>query len=195
MNKEDKRNKILESQGIRMVRMEREIKPVSRLVDPLSVPRERSTNVEKERVLPKPELIRKEVPVPDSKEVEKAPIPEIMKVKKGKSYKKLILVLLAAALLLYGGYIIQKKFNISDLLDWRTSSSEKLIRDVGKLVDLPANETPSIMTVTDLGPLAGQTFFSNAQIGDKVLIYSQSKRAILYRPDEKRIIVSASISE
>lgn len=66
--------------------------------------------------------------------------------------------------------------------------SQELIEKVGRLIVLPENEQPTIATVTDLAKLKGQPFFARAQIGDKVLIYSQSKKAILYRPSADKII-------
>ena len=64
----------------------------------------------------------------------------------------------------------------------------QLIDDIGKLVELPKDETPTIATVTDAEKLKTQPFFQEAQDGDKVVIYSQSKRAILYRPSTKKVI-------
>jgi len=64
---------------------------------------------------------------------------------------------------------------------------EKLVNEVSQLMLLPA-ETPLIATVTDQTKTSEQKFFSNAKVGDKVLVYKAEKKAILYRPDEKRII-------
>lgn len=63
---------------------------------------------------------------------------------------------------------------------------------ISKFIDLP-NETPTIATVTDKEKLKGQIFFSNSQNGDKVLIFSESKKAILYRPETGKVIEVTSI--
>ena len=67
------------------------------------------------------------------------------------------------------------------------------IRAVGALVALPIGETPTIATITDLNPLKGQEFFKEATLGDKVLIFSKSKKAILYNPNINKIISIAPI--
>ncbi len=71
--------------------------------------------------------------------------------------------------------------------------SKELIAKVGKLIVLPANEQPTTATVTDLEKLKGQPFFEKAQLGDKVLIYSQAKQAILYRPSTNQIVELAPL--
>lgn len=70
----------------------------------------------------------------------------------------------------------------------------QLVAEVSKLMVLPQNEQPTIATVTDLAKLQGQPFFANAQVGDKVLIYSQAGKAILYRPSENKIIELAPLN-
>lgn len=64
----------------------------------------------------------------------------------------------------------------------------KLVSEVGKLIDLPSGEDPTLATVTDVTKLQNQPFFSRAKNGDKVLIYTQAKKAILYDPNAKKII-------
>jgi hypothetical protein len=63
-----------------------------------------------------------------------------------------------------------------------------LVADVGDHMLLPADETPTLATVSDMHALEGQEFFKNAEVGDKVLMYLRSKRAIIYRPSIDRII-------
>lgn len=71
---------------------------------------------------------------------------------------------------------------------------QALVAAVGKLVELPAGETPTIATVSDATKLQNQAFFAQAKNGDKVLIYSQAKRAILYRPADSKVIEVAPIN-
>jgi hypothetical protein len=71
---------------------------------------------------------------------------------------------------------------------------QQLLDKVGKLTVLPAGETPTIATVTDISKLKDQAFFVNAVNGDKVLIYTQAKKAFLYRPSTNKIINIAPVN-
>lgn len=63
-----------------------------------------------------------------------------------------------------------------------------LVSDVGEHMLLPDDETPTLATVSDMHALEGQVFFRNAKEGDKVLMYLQAQRAIIYRPSIDKII-------
>lgn len=70
----------------------------------------------------------------------------------------------------------------------------KVVEEVGKLMDLPIGEVPTVATVTDITKLQSQAFFARAKNGDKVLIYQNAQRAILYDQKAKRIIEVAPIN-
>lgn len=59
---------------------------------------------------------------------------------------------------------------------------------VSKLISVPADETPTLATVTDKEKLKDQPFFKDAQNGDQILIFPQAKKAIIYREKENRLI-------
>ena len=58
--------------------------------------------------------------------------------------------------------------------------AKEVVAKVSKLAALPTDETPTIATVSDPAALKDQAFFANALKGDKVLIYTNAKKAILY---------------
>ena len=74
------------------------------------------------------------------------------------------------------------------------AETDTLVSEVGKLIALPSDEKPTIATVSDVEKVKEQAFFKNAKNGDKVLIYTNAKKAILYRPDEKRIIEVGAVN-
>ncbi len=67
-----------------------------------------------------------------------------------------------------------------------------LTKKIGKVMDLPENEVPTLATVTNKEKLDDQAFFKKAENGDKILIYVDAGRAILYRPSTGKIIDTAS---
>jgi hypothetical protein len=71
---------------------------------------------------------------------------------------------------------------------------ESLVSKVSKLVLLPTDETPTVATVSDPEALKDQAFFANAVKGDKVLIYAQAKKAILYSVTMNKIIDVAPLN-
>ncbi len=96
-----------------------------------------------------------------------------------------ILVVLAAAIFFAMQY--RRVQSLSQQLDDLKANPQRAAEDqtkdlldkVGKLIVLP-DETPTIATVSDLEALKDQPFFANAEVGDKVLIYTQAKKAILF---------------
>src|SRR4030042_3690515 len=72
--------------------------------------------------------------------------------------------------------------------------TEDMIAKVREYVELPEDEEPSIVTVSDRDKLKGHPFFSKAKNGDKVLIYSKARKAVLYDPTEQKIVNVALIT-
>lgn len=71
---------------------------------------------------------------------------------------------------------------------------ESLVEKVGRLIVLPEDETPTIATVSDPEKLKDQPFFAKAKLGDKVLIYTNNKKAVIYDPDLDKVVEVAPIS-
>ncbi|HEY5806219.1 MAG TPA: hypothetical protein VIS56_02415 [Candidatus Saccharimonadales bacterium] len=71
--------------------------------------------------------------------------------------------------------------------------SKDLVDAVGKLIVLP-DESPAIATVDDKDKLTSQAFFKNAANGDKVLMYAEAKKAILYRPSVNKVLEVAYLN-
>lgn len=89
-----------------------------------------------------------------------------------------------------------KRFRASPQAATESAKEEvaKLVAKVSSLIAVPQDEIPTVATVSDVEKLKANAFFVNAKNGDKVLIYTSAKKAILYRPDEQKIIEIGPIS-
>ena len=67
------------------------------------------------------------------------------------------------------------------------------VASVGKLIVLP-DEQPTIATVNDPAKLKDQLFFAKSAKGDKVLIYTNARKAILYSPSQNKIVEVAPLN-
>lgn len=116
--------------------------------------------------------------------------------KSSKNLKKLLLMagiflLIMAAV---SAIFFYNKYSASQKLLKEASSSSKdeevasLVERVGKLIKLPEGEQPIVATVSDKEKLNDQPFFANAKNGDKMLIYNQAKKVILYDPEANLIL-------
>jgi hypothetical protein len=95
-------------------------------------------------------------------------------------------ILLFAAGVIISGFVIKHEPQVLGLS--AQSEITSLISQVGKLIVLPSNELPTVTSISDVTKLSDQPFFKNAKNGDKLLVYTNTKWGIIYRPSENRII-------
>ncbi len=105
---------------------------------------------------------------------------------------KVATLLMVIAIFTGGGYYVAMKK--ADTSGDSQKELEQTIKSIGKLMILPEDETPTLATVTDPKKLEGQPFFARAQAGDKILIYSNIKKVILYSPSMNKIIEVGGIN-
>lgn len=74
------------------------------------------------------------------------------------------------------------------------NEAAELLEKVGRLIDLPTDEQPTIATVSDPEKLKEQAFFVKAKEGFKVIVYTKAKKAILYDPVADKIIEVAPVN-
>jgi hypothetical protein len=90
-------------------------------------------------------------------------------------------------------YYIQYK-NVKNEQVNKEKEIKKLVTQVGKLILLPQDESPTVATVIDKDKLKNEAFFQKSENQDKVLIYTKWQKAILYRPSINLIINVAPIN-
>jgi hypothetical protein len=120
--------------------------------------------------------------------------PEI-KSGKGRGIIITVLSLALVAMVAVAGYLywqnMQLKKNPQEVA---LQQVKDIVTKVGRLILLPDGETPTIATVTDSSLLKDQPFFNKSQKGDQILIYTNAKEAILYRPSTNIIINVAPLN-
>lgn len=68
-----------------------------------------------------------------------------------------------------------------------------LLAQVSRLIVLPSEE-PTVATVSNIEALRNQPFFANAKNGDRVLIYVNARKAILYDPVNNKLLEVSPIN-
>lgn len=107
-----------------------------------------------------------------------------------------ILLLLVVATLSGSTFYFYREFSSTkaDPINAAQAETDRLLAKVSQLIVLPSDEAPVIATVSNPDELKDQEFFSNAKIGDKVLIYTNTKKAILYDPEAHIILNVAPVN-
>ena len=106
----------------------------------------------------------------------------------------IIALILGAGATLYAVKMYPQVLGLSKGQAQAQAEVDKLTTDVGKLIALPSDEKPTVATVSDAEKVKEQPFFKNAKNGDKVLIYTNAKKAILFRPSENRVIEVGAVN-
>ena len=107
---------------------------------------------------------------------------------------KILIVIIILGSLGAAGYFYKQYKEIKDNPNKISIDEIKSLTTViSKFMDLPADETPTLATVTDKEKLKDQDFFKKSENGDKILIYANAKKAILYRPSTQKVIEFAPL--
>lgn len=110
------------------------------------------------------------------------------------STKKIIIFLLILIFIFAG---LASYFYLHEKMHNQSSESQShidsIIKDVSKMILVPDNEKPTVAKVSDPDSLHSDIFFYDAQKDDYVLIYTLSKKAILYRSSIGKVINIAPV--
>jgi len=108
------------------------------------------------------------------------------------------LVVIAVVGALFAAGIISTGTTSTTIPDKGTSESaaeetEATLEMLGKHILLPENEKPVVATIKDVSELkSNSAFYKNASNGDKLIVFSKTKKAIIFSTD-KDIIINAGI--
>jgi type VI protein secretion system component VasK len=100
-----------------------------------------------------------------------------------------VIVALAATVVI----LWQQNATLRDTDQAVAEQAQQLKDKVSLLMEVP-DETPVIATVSAVEELRDQPFFKKAENGDKVLIFSAEKKAVIYRESTNKIINSGPIA-
>jgi hypothetical protein len=92
----------------------------------------------------------------------------------------LVLVMASASILLFVKYRHAANNN-------PTHQQQQFTEQLSQLIEMPPDQ-PVISTVLDKSKLTNRTLANRAHNGDLLFIFPQSKRLILYRPSDKKVV-------
>lgn len=107
------------------------------------------------------------------------------------SFAKILAIILAVTTLGFAGtsaYLYRQNQQLKNPQQVAQADLQSVLKKVGKLMTLPEGEEPTLATVVNPEKLAKEAFFANAKKGDKVLIYTQAKKVILYDPQTNKVL-------
>ncbi len=112
-------------------------------------------------------------------------------------WKIAVIIVAIAGVTLFALMYLNTKKQLQELQDPGVSGRTELqiiTEQAGRVAELPKDESPKMATVDNVSALSKQPFFKNAQNGDRVLIFENSNRALIFRPSTKKIVEFSSIS-
>lgn len=106
----------------------------------------------------------------------------------------IVIIFVTIIALSFGGYFYYKlnKFQNTPK-DLKEKEASSLVEMISSHYLFPVNESPTIATVSDPEALKTGSPFIGAMKGDKVFIFSQTGKAILYRPSIDKIVEIVSV--
>lgn len=112
-----------------------------------------------------------------------------------------VIILVASSLLAIIGILMYDRRQLQSKVSEQSqtqpvmSEADDLNSAVRGLIELPTIETPTVGTVADIEKLKQQSpGFEYAKTGDKLLIYTNAQRIVVYRPESNKIVSIVQIS-
>lgn len=102
---------------------------------------------------------------------------------------KFLIVLVLLALIGGGTYAYFKYRSKASVEKRAQAETVRLVKEVRKVMILPETDVPAVFDIQDPVLLTSQqAFFAGAEKGDKLLVYPQLGKAIVYSPKRKMIV-------
>lgn len=106
----------------------------------------------------------------------------------------ILIIFIAVIAVAFGSYFYYKLNKMENTSNIKVQKElDNLLSKVSRHYLVPAGEEPTVATVSDPELLKKQSFFTLAEKGDKVLIFTKSGKAVLYRPSIDKIIEIVSV--
>ena len=97
----------------------------------------------------------------------------------------LIIIVLVASMSIFLGILYKNQMATKQKA--RAKAEQETVDKISKLLRLP-NETPIFVTVFNEKDFENNDLFRKVKTGDKILVYLNSKQAIIYRPSTNQVI-------
>jgi hypothetical protein len=134
-----------------------------------------------------------DTPTLDSKQ--RAKKSKTTRIFKSRYFPVLVVLVLASLPAIY--FYNKNRQTQKRLSDPNTANQEvinEVVKKVSRHILLPTGEQPTLASVSDVAKVKDQPFFANAQNDDKVLVYTQARKAYLYRPSKDIIVEVAPLN-
>ncbi len=126
-------------------------------------------------------------------------------VKEGSSMGNSLVAVLLAVILAGGGgtyyFYNQYQRTQAELADAKAAATTQQAPDVkavvdkvGQLMELPADEQPTVASIKDQEKLKDHPFLSKGQNDDQLLIYTNAKMVVMYRPSTNKIVAVGTVT-
>lgn len=106
----------------------------------------------------------------------------------------LVLALLAVGGASVGIYYYFQFNTLSKRSQDPKSEAKEVLAKLDKLIELPEGEEPTVATVQDAEQIKSQPFFVKAQNGQRVILYTNARLAILFDEQANKIINVGTIN-
>jgi hypothetical protein len=103
-----------------------------------------------------------------------------------KRQKAIILLSVLLALMVGASILLLMKYRQATSSN-PVTQQQQLTDQLSKLIEMPP-DAPVISTVLDSSKLTNKALAARARNGDKLFIFSDSKRLVLYRPSDNKVV-------